>query len=185
VAEFSLAARLKFASNDAVITGHRKRLSIATLMKPRKIVARSKFDLLPLPAADRDRISLECHLALCTLQAGQGDRHTLVGLTHALVAAYFLLEAGVEDGPESRDTFTAAQEAINQCDSGAIVDGRCAPATATSTAAIGGLLALYDRQLRRAPRSTVAQVVGQVDAYWRKSGGATSEGESRAARAGA
>ncbi|MGU7775649.1 hypothetical protein ACV229_36540 [Burkholderia sp. MR1-5-21] len=150
-------------------------------MKPPQTAIRSKSDLLPIPAAARDRIALECYLALSTLQSGQGDPHALAVLTHAFVAVYFLLEAGVGDGCESREAFAAAQDAINKIDSGALIAGRCAPATAASAGAIGALLALYDRQLRRAPRATVASVVAQVNGYWRKSSGAPSEPERLAA----
>ncbi|RKT98955.1 hypothetical protein C7H84_34110 [Burkholderia sp. Nafp2/4-1b] len=149
-------------------------------MKPKSAI-RSKSDLLPIPAADRDGIALECYLALCTLRASQGDRHTLSVLTHALVAAHFLLEAEVGDGSESRATFAAAQDAINEIDSGPVVAGRCVVTTESSAAAIGALLALYDRQLKRAPRATVAWVVAQVNAYWRESSGAPTEPERLAA----
>jgi len=150
-------------------------------MKPPKSAIRSKSDLLPIPAADRDGIVLECYLALSTLQAGQGDRHTLAVLTHALVATHFLLEAGVGGGSESRATFAAAQDAINEIDSGAVIAGRCAVTTESSAAAIGGLLALYDRQLGRAPRATVARIVAQANAFWSGSSGAPSEQERLAA----
>lgn len=150
-------------------------------MKPPKSAIRSKSDLLPIPAADRDGIALECYLALSTLWAGQGDRHTLAVLTNALVAAYFLLEAGVNDGRESRATLAGAQDAINEIDSDAVIAGRGAVTPGSSAEAIGGLLALYDRQLRRAPRATVARIVAQVNAYWRKSSGAPSEQERLAA----
>jgi hypothetical protein len=149
-------------------------------MKPKSAI-RSKSDLLPIPAADRDGIALECYLALSTLRAGQGDRYTLAVLTNALVAAYFLLEAGIGDGSENRATLVGAQDAINKFDSDAVTAGRCAVTTESSAAAIGGLLALYDRQLRRAPRATVARIVAQVNAYWRESSGAPSKQERLAA----
>ncbi|HDR9037335.1 TPA: hypothetical protein ACU967_007744 [Burkholderia contaminans] len=149
-------------------------------MKPKSAI-RSKSDLLPIPAADRDGIALECYLALSTLRAGQGDRHTLAVLTHALVAAHFLLEARVGDGSESRATFAAAQDAINEIDADAVIAGRCAVTTESSAAAIGGLLALYDRQLRRAPRATVARIVAKVNAFWCESSGAPSMQERLAA----
>jgi hypothetical protein len=148
-------------------------------MKPKSAI-RSKSDLLPIPAADRDRIALECYLALSTLRAGLGDRHTLSVLAHALVAAHFLLEAGAGDGSESRATFAAAQDAINEIDADAVIAGRCA-VTTESAAAIGGLLALYDRQLRRAPHATVARIVAEVNEFWCESSGAPSTQERLAA----
>ncbi|MBN3785678.1 hypothetical protein [Burkholderia sp. Ac-20353] len=150
-------------------------------MKPPKTAIRSKSDLLPIPAADRDRIALACYLALSTLKAGQGDAHTLAVLTHALIAVHFLLEAGVGEGGGSRATFAAAQNTINACDAGAAIAGRCALATSASAGAIGALIALYDRQLRVAPRATVAWVVAQVKAYWRDSSDEPRELERLAA----
>ncbi|KVH79001.1 hypothetical protein WJ41_33965 [Burkholderia ubonensis] len=150
-------------------------------MRPLKTAVRTKGDLLPIPAAERDRIALECYMALCTLRSGRGDCHTLTVLTHALVATHFLLEAGVSDDRERRATFDAAQDAINRCDSAAAVAGACAPASAAASDAIGGLLALYDRQLRLAPRATVAQVADRVDAYLGRSRDAAGETEQCAA----
>ncbi len=150
-------------------------------MKPLLTAGRTKRDLLPLPSADRDRIALECYGALCTLRSGLGTPDTIAALTNCLVTVHFMMAAGLGAAPESRSVFAAAQEAINECDPVAIAAGQCGAAKPEAADAIGALIALYERQLRVAPRAVVAEVVGRVAAYWGTAGGASGSPQRMAA----
>jgi hypothetical protein len=141
---------------------------------------RDKIDQLPLPAADRDRIALEYHLALATLRAGVGDCHVLSILTGVLVTVHYLLMAGIEASNGHRDAFAAAQTALNTCD----IPAACAARWVVSSAdieALAALLSLHDRQLARASRHSVMQAVAQREAYWARQAGTHAEAARKVA----
>lgn len=136
------------------------------MTKRTTVTSHAKLDLLPLPAADRDRIVLEYHLTLATLRAGQGDHRTLAVLTGVLVTTHYLLEAGCSATPESRATFRAAQDAINRCDLRQLDTSTWRCAEPADFDALAALIVLHDRQLAFAPRHAVAHASARCDAYW-------------------
>jgi hypothetical protein len=129
------------------------------------IVPRSKLELLPIPRADAERVSLEYHLALDTSRRGFGSARTVRALTDALVISHYLREQGVGRDQEAAGIFVAAQDAVNGCDCAAARRGILRLPDA-SVAAIGRLLCFHDRQLRVAPRHAVIKAVACRDAYW-------------------
>jgi hypothetical protein len=135
------------------------------MQKRRPSASRTKLELLPIPRADVDRVSLVYHLALDTSRRGFGSARTVKTLTDALVISHYLREQGVGKEPDAIAVFAAAQAALNACDCAAARRGVWRVPEA-SAAAIGRLLCYHDRQLRIAPRHAVISAVACRDAYW-------------------
>ncbi|WP_155637435.1 hypothetical protein [Burkholderia cepacia] len=109
--------------------------------------------LLPLSVAVARKKCLEHHLALASLQAGNGTPDALSKVFQTIYLAYFVHEATV--GRHDLDQFRAAEAAVVDC----AVAGKKAGVfeiPAASRAAVEHPLLMHDRQLASVPAHVIA-----------------------------
>ncbi|HDR9032119.1 TPA: hypothetical protein QDB14_006410 [Burkholderia vietnamiensis] len=114
---------------------------------------RGKEMLLPLPAAVARRKSLEHHLALASLQGGNGTSDAVSKIFQTIYLAYFVHEATV--GRQDLDQFRAAEAAVVDC---AVAGKRTGifEISAEGRTAVEHLLLMHDEQLTTVPAHVIA-----------------------------
>ncbi|WP_253556637.1 hypothetical protein [Robbsia andropogonis] len=120
-----------------------------------------KAELLPLPTASSDKLSLMYHLCLARLRSGTGDARCLHTLATMLLFASGILDAGVSG--LLAEQIEAAQIALcsaKETSAGSGVWGlNEAHFQALAACALG-----HDRQLRRASRGLMRSVGNRIAA---------------------
>lgn len=113
----------------------------------------TKDMLLPLSAAVARKKSLEHHLALASLQSGNGTPDALSKVFQTIYLAYFVHEATV--GRQDLDQFRMAEAAVVDC----AVTGKKTGAFEIPTngrAAVEHILLMHDQQLASVPAHAIA-----------------------------
>ncbi|HDR9759236.1 TPA: hypothetical protein ACK3Q6_005596 [Burkholderia cepacia] len=109
--------------------------------------------LLPLAAAVARKKSLEHHLALASLQSGNGTPDALSKIFQTIYLAYFVHEATV--GRHDLDQFRVAEAAVVEC----AVAGKKTGVfeiPAAGRAAVEHVLLMHDQQLASVPAHVIA-----------------------------
>ncbi|WP_063800663.1 hypothetical protein [Burkholderia cepacia] len=114
----------------------------------------SKDMLLPLSAAVARKKCLEHHLALASLQAGNGTPDALSKVFQTIYLAYFVHEATV--GRHDLDQFRAAEAAVVDCAVAGKKTGIFEIPATTSRAAVEHVLLMHDQQLASVPAHVIA-----------------------------
>ena len=113
----------------------------------------TKDILLPLTAAVARKKSLEHHLALASLQCGNGTADAVSKVFQTIYLAYFVHEAMV--GRRDLDQFRAVEAAVVDCAvAGKKTDIFEIPAS--GRAAVEHILLMHDQQLASVPAHVIA-----------------------------
>ncbi|NTZ08195.1 hypothetical protein [Burkholderia metallica] len=109
--------------------------------------------LLPLTAAVARKKSLEYHLALASLQSGNGTADAVSKVFQTIYLAYFVHEAVV--GRRDLDQFRAAEAAVVDC---AVAGKKTGifEIPASGRAAVEHILLMHDQQLASIPAHAIA-----------------------------
>ncbi|RQZ59627.1 hypothetical protein [Burkholderia sp. Bp9004] len=113
----------------------------------------TKDMLLPLSAAVARKKSLEHHLALTSLQSGNGTADAISKVFQTIYLAYFVHEATV--GRHDLDQFRVAEAAVAECAVAAKKTGAF-EIPASGRAAVEHVLLMHDQQLASTPAHVIA-----------------------------
>ncbi|HDR9101087.1 TPA: hypothetical protein QDB15_005693 [Burkholderia vietnamiensis] len=113
----------------------------------------TKDMLLPLSAAVARKKSLEHHLALASLQSGNGTADAISKVFQTIYLAYFIHEATV--GRHELDQFRAAEAAVVEC-AVAVKKTGAFEIPADGRAAVEHILLMHDQQLANVPAHVIA-----------------------------
>ncbi len=109
--------------------------------------------LLPLAAAVARKKSLEHHLALTSLQSGNGTTDAVSKVFQTIYVAYFIHEATV--GRRDLDQFRVAETAVVECAVAGKKTGAFEIPTSGRTA-VEHVLLMHDQQLANVPAHVIA-----------------------------
>lgn len=125
----------------------------------------TKAQLLPLPTAEVQRLSLKHHLALAALCAGQGAAAACATLLNGLYLAFYLHDARDPDLTRYRAAETVLEAFVRRVDASGL--------SALSDAerdVLAELVLHLDAQLAAAPLHRMAQAWSQVERLTRAGG---------------
>lgn len=109
--------------------------------------------LLPLPAAAARKKSLEHHLALASLQSGNGTTDAVSKVFQTIYVAYFIHEATV--GRHDLEQFRVAETAVVEC-AVAAKKAEAFEIPVSGRAAVEHILLMHDQQLASVPAHVIA-----------------------------
>jgi len=113
----------------------------------------TKDMLLPLSVAVARKKSLEHHLALASLQGGNGTPDAVSKVFQTIYIAYFIHEATI--GRQDLDQFRAAEAAVVECAVAGKKTGTF-EIPASGRAAVEHILLMHDQQLTDVPAHVIA-----------------------------
>ncbi|WP_143135834.1 hypothetical protein [Burkholderia ubonensis] len=122
----------------------------------------TKEMLLPLSAGVAQQKSLRHHLALASLQTGNGSTDAIGKLFHAIYVAYFVHEATVRR--RDLDVFRIAEAALHE----SAARGKASDVWEISDdgrAAIERVLLMHDQQLTNAPVHVISSAQERLDRF--------------------
>ncbi|AOK06000.1 hypothetical protein LGM90_29220 [Burkholderia sp. AU28942] len=122
----------------------------------------SKAQLLPLPTADVQRLSMKHHLALAALRTGHADVEPIATLMNVVYLAFFLRDRGDRDLARYRDAETVLANLIARVDAGDGAPGAGA-LTDAERAALARLVVQLDAQLAAASMQRLANAWTRVE----------------------
>ncbi|MFP4895722.1 hypothetical protein [Paraburkholderia sp. EG304] len=123
---------------------------------------RNRTLLLPMPRAEVDRLCLQVHIALDVMRRERGNAGAAQTLCQAMILTGFLAEAGY--GEATFEQMQHAEEVI----SSAFDRGRESGVWSldeTGFRQFAAIVSTYDKQLRRAPLSAVADASDRLERF--------------------
>ncbi|KAB0644796.1 hypothetical protein [Burkholderia latens] len=118
--------------------------------------------LLPLSAGVARRLSLENHLALATIQSGNGTADTMIALMRVLYMTYFLLETNPSD--VAIDMFLTMETALDESIR-ATEDGNGCTVSEDTVPVIRGILLQFDSAIASVPKHHYIKAVDRFTTF--------------------